>query len=636
MEKYQDLAQDIIKYVGGEENVISLAHCITRLRFKLQDEGKADTDKIEALDGVMTVVQSGGQYQVVIGSEVENVYDTILEIANIQGSKEDPAEEAAADNRSLLDKFIDLVSSIFTPILSVLVATGMIKGFTALLISTQVVAADSGTGQMLSIIGDAFFYFLPIFLGLSAARKFGMSEFTGMATGAALVYPTLPAIMGGEPLYTLFAGSVFASPVHMEFLGLPVILMNYASSVIPIILALYFGAKIEKVIARLVPAMLKNFLTPFLTLLILIPLTFLLIGPVATWAGQLVGAVATAIYEFSPVLAGVFIGGFWQVFVIFGLHWGLVPIMINNISVLGYDPVVMAHFAASFAQVGVVLAIILRTQDRKLKELAIPACISGLFGVTEPCIYGVTLPRKKFFILSCLGGAVGGGILAAMGARFYLLGGLGVFGYPNFIDVQTNDLAGMYAALLASGVAFAIGLLLALAAYRQLTVEADNRTEETAPVASELPLGGLAAPLTGKIVPLTEVPDAVFASECMGKGVAIEPTEGRVIAPAAGIVTTIFPTGHAIGLTLDDGRELLIHVGMDTVQLEGRYFKAHVAQGDKVAAGQLLIEFEPEKIRAAGFKTITPVIVTNTTNYQEVTATAETAVNFNDLLLTTI
>ena len=278
MEKYQALAQSIVNYVGGEENVLSLTHCITRLRFKLKDESAAATKEIEALDGVMTVVQSGGQYQVVIGNEVENVYAAILAISNIQGSQTENVEaEDEGKKRSLLDRFIDLVSSIFTPILSVLVATGMIKGFTALLISLQVVAADSGTGRMLGIIGDAFFYFLPIFLGLSAARKFGMSEFTGMATGAALVYPALPAIMGGTPLYTLFADSVFASPVYMEFLGLPVILMNYASSVIPIILALYFGAKIEKTIGRIVPAMLKNFLTPFLTLLILIPLILLLI-----------------------------------------------------------------------------------------------------------------------------------------------------------------------------------------------------------------------------------------------------------------------------------------------------------------------------------------------------------------------
>ena len=636
MKKYEDLARSIVAGVGGEENVKSLAHCITRLRFKLQDESKADTEAVKALDGVMTVVQSGGQYQVVIGNEVADVYETVLAVSGIKGEKSEEAVDEGADHRNLLDRFIDLISGIFTPILSVLVATGMIKGFTALLIAIGMVSADSGTGQMLSIIGDAFFYFLPIFLGLSAARKFGMSEFTGMAVGAALVYPTLPAIMGSEPRYTLFSGTVFASPVYMEFLGLPVILMSYASSVIPIILSLYFGAKIEKAIARMVPAMLKNFLTPFLTLLVLIPLTFLVIGPIATWAGQLVGAAATAIYDFSPVLAGLFIGGMWQVFVIFGLHWGLVPIMINNISVLGYDPVVMSHFAASFAQVGVVLAIILRTRDKKLKAMAIPACISGLFGVTEPCIYGVTLPRKKFFILSCLGGAVGGAILAAMGARFYLLGGLGVFGYPNFIDVNTNELSGMYAALIASGVAFAVGLLLALLAYRQLAAGEDSRTEEAVAAAPELPLGGLASPLQGVIFPLAEVPDAVFASECMGKGVAIEPSEGRVIAPADGTVTTIFPTGHAVGLTLDDGREILIHVGMDTVQLEGKYFKAHVAQGDKVAAGQLLIEFQPEKIRQAGYRTITPVIITNTANYQAVTATTEDTVSFNDLLLTTI
>lgn len=608
MEKYKGLATDIIKNVGGEENVISLTHCITRLRFKLKDEDLANNETLEAMDGVMTVVQSGGQYQVVIGNAVKDVYETILEETGIQVGK-DKAEEDSQDVKgSLLDRFIDLISSIFTPILSVLVATGMIKGFTALFLATEILAPESGTAQMMTIIGDAFFYFLPIFLGLSAARKFGMHEFTGMAVAAALVYPTLPAIMAGEKMYTLFAGTVFESAVHMEFLGLPVILMSYASSVIPIILALYFGAKIEKLFVRLVPSMLQNFLVPFLTLCVLIPLTFLLIGPLATWAGQMVGAAATGIYNFSPVLAGIFVGGLWQVFIIFGLHWGLVPIMLNNISVLGYDPVVMSHFAASFAQIGVVLAIILRTKDKKLRNLAIPACISGLFGVTEPCIYGVTLPRKKFFVISCIGAAVGGGILAALGARFYLLGGLGIFGYPNFISVTSGDLSGMYTAMLASGVAFVTGLMLTVLLYRQV----EKQENDIKKISYEnMPQGAMAAPLSGKIVPLAEVPDSVFASGCMGQGVAIEPDEGRVIAPADGVVTTIFPTGHAVGLTLDDGREVLIHVGMDTVKLEGKYFKALVAQGDKVTAGQTLIEFSPEKIREEGYKTITPVIVTN-------------------------
>lgn len=633
MEKYKGLAADIIKNVGGEENVISLTHCITRLRFKLKDEDLANNETLEAMDGVMTVVQSGGQYQVVIGNAVKDVYETILEETGIQVGK-DKAEEDSQDVKgSLLDRFIDLISSIFTPILSVLVATGMIKGFTALFLATEILAPESGTAQMMTIIGDAFFYFLPIFLGLSAARKFGMHEFTGMAVAAALVYPTLPAIMAGEKMYTLFAGTVFESAVHMEFLGLPVILMSYASSVIPIILALYFGAKIEKLFVRLVPSMLQNFLVPFLTLCVLIPLTFLLIGPLATWAGQMVGAAATGIYNFSPVLAGIFVGGLWQVFIIFGLHWGLVPIMLNNISVLGYDPVVMSHFAASFAQIGVVLAIILRTKDKKLRNLAIPACISGLFGVTEPCIYGVTLPRKKFFVISCIGAAVGGGILAALGARFYLLGGLGIFGYPNFISVTSGDLSGMYTAMLASGVAFVTGLMLTVLLYRQV----EKQENDIKKISYEnMPQGAMAAPLSGKIVPLAEVPDSVFASGCMGQGVAIEPDEGRVIAPADGVVTTIFPTGHAVGLTLDDGREVLIHVGMDTVKLEGKYFKALVAQGDKVTAGQTLIEFSPEKIREEGYKTITPVIVTNTSEYSEINVTKENKVSFADLLLTTV
>ncbi|MCH3958125.1 MAG: PTS transporter subunit EIIC [Selenomonas sp.] len=306
----------------------------------------------------------------------------------------------------------------------------MIKGFTALLTSTGIVAAKGGTAQMLNILGDMFFYFLPIFLGLTAARKFKMNEFTGMAVGAALVYPSLSAIMKGDTLYTLFDGTLFHSAIHMEFLGLPVILMNYASSVIPIIVAIWFGSKVERNIAKIMPAMLKNFLTPFFTILIVIPLTFLVIGPVATWAGQLVGAAAMTIYNVSPVIAGLFIGAFWQVFVMFGLHWGLVPIMINNITVYGFDPLVVTYFGCSFAQIGVVLGIFLRTHDAKLKSISLPAFIAGIFGVTEPCIYGVTLPRKKYFVISCIGGAIGGALMALLSVKLFMFGGLGIFGYP--------------------------------------------------------------------------------------------------------------------------------------------------------------------------------------------------------------
>ncbi len=645
MAKYTQLAADIVKNVGGKSNVISLAHCITRLRFKLKDEKKANTDVLKAMDGVVTVVQSGGQYQVVIGNAVGEVYDEILASQGINAAGGAAAAEDDAPKKPL-DMFIDTVSGIFTPVLGVLAASGMVKGLTALLAAFNIISTDGGTYQIMSVIGDAFFYFLPIFLGFSAARKFKMSEFAAMAIGASLVYPSLSTIMQGEALYTVLEGSTFESPVHLEFLGIPVLLMTYASSVIPIILAVWVGAKVEKFYAGVVPQLIRGFGVPFCTLLTMIPLTLLVVGPVATWTGKALGAAATGLFGISPMLAGLFIGGAWQIAVMFGLHWGLIPIMIQNIVTYGADPVVITMFGTTFAQIGVVLAIILRTKDQKLKGIAIPAFLSGIFGVTEPAIYGVTLPRKKFFAISCIGGAIGGALVALLGVKLFIFGGLGVFQYPCFIDPATNDLSGMYNGMIVSVVAFAVGFGLTFPIYKDDPIPA-AAAPTSEPVPSAQPAAAvveektierevLKSPLTGNIVALKDVPDEVFSSGLLGKGIAVEPTVGKVIAPADAEVTTLFPTGHAIGLSTSKGAEMLIHIGMDTVKMEGRGFKTHVAQGDHVKQGQLLIEFDIDMIKKAGYPVITPVLVTNHDKYKDIVTADGKTINGGDNLITAV
>lgn len=638
MRKYELLAADIVKLVGGKDNVISLTHCITRLRFRLKDEGKAQDDALKALSGVVTVVKNAGQYQVVIGNAVGDVYDEIVASQGIEGAGGAAADDdGAKKDMSLLDRFIDLVSGVFQPVLGVLAASGMIKGLTALLGALSIIDPKGGTAQMMNIVGDAFFFFLPVMLAYTAAKKFRMNPFAAMTVGAALVYPSLAQIMGGAPLYTLFAGTPFASAVHIEFLGIPVLLMNYASSVIPAIVAVYFGAKVEHFFARVIPTVIKGFFVPFCTLLVVIPLTLMVVGPVATWAGQLVGAAAMAIYDVSPVISGLFIGGFWQIFVMFGLHWGFVPVMLNNIAVYGYDPLVVTMFGATFAQIGVVLAILIRTKDQGLRSLSIPAFISGVFGVTEPAIYGVTLPRKKYFVLSCVAAGVGGALVAFFEIHIYMYGGLGIFEYPCFVDPATGDLTGMYNGMIVSLVSFVLGFLLAFPVYRDEVKEATSLAvtttdEKTNAVQREI----LAAPVAGKVVPLANVPDEAFSAGILGKGIAIEPSVGRVVAPADATVTTLFPTGHAIGLITDKGAEILIHIGMDTVKLEGKYFHAHVQQGEKAKKGQLLIEFEPEKIKEAGYPVVTPVLVTNTASYLDVVPTEAGTIAENENLITVV
>ncbi|KQL51258.1 PTS beta-glucoside transporter subunit IIABC [Heyndrickxia shackletonii] len=617
--KYEQLAKDIIKNVGGKENVNSVVHCITRLRFKLKDESKANTDVLKNMDGVVTVMKSGGQYQVVIGNHVPDVYKDVVTIGGFQ-SESPVDEEEDGKKQNLFNRFIDMISGIFAPTLGVLAATGMIKGFNALFMALGWYSDKTGTYQILNAIGDCLFYFFPIFLGFTAAKKFKGNQFIGMAIGAALVYPTLSGLTAGKPLYTLFAGTMFESPVHITFLGIPVILMTYSSSVIPIVIAAWVGAKLEKWFTKVIPDVVKTFLVPFFTLLVTVPLTFIVIGPIATWAGQLLGQLTLWLISLSPIVAGIFLGALWQVFVIFGLHWGLIPIAINNIVVMHSDPILALIFAASFAQTGAVLGVWLKTKDKKLKSLSIPAFISGIFGVTEPAIYGITLPKKKPFIISCIAAAIGGGLLGVFGSKIYMMGGLGVFGFPSMIDPKAGINIGFWGAIIAVVTAFILGFILTYlfggagkenknADASETKIPEQKQTDVN--VKSEV----ISSPFTGEIKSLSELKDAAFASGALGKGVAIEPSEGKLYSPVSGTVSALFPTHHAIGITSDQGAEILIHIGMDTVQLEGNYFSAHTTQGARVEKGQLLIEFNIEGIKSAGYVVTTPVVVTNHEKY---------------------
>ncbi len=609
--KYEKLAKDIIANVGGKENVNSLTHCVTRLRFKLKDESKANTEVLKNMEGVVTVVKSGGQYQVVIGNHVPDVYADVALIGGFGNSSEEETQEKL----SPLNAFIDIISGVFQPILGVLCATGMIKGLNAILIATKLLEDTSSTYMVLNAIGDCLFYFFPIFLGFTAAKKFKLNQFLGMAIGASLVYPSIIGVAGQT----------------IKFLGIPMVMpmSGYSSTVIPIILAVYVASKVEKLFKKIIPDVVKAFLVPFFTLLIVVPVTFMAIGPVATWASNLLGDVTLSIYNFSPVVAGLFLGGFWQVFVMFGLHWGLVPIAMNNLAVLGGDPVLATTVAVCFAQTGVVMAIMAKTKDKKLKSLCIPSVISGFFGVTEPAIYGITLPRKKPFVLSCVVGAVTGGIVGLFKSIGYSVGGLGVFALPSYINPAGID-KGFYGMALAMLAGLVLGFIAMFVVYKD---EVKEETKEGNKVNELISKEAITSPIKGEVMPLEMVKDEVFSKGLLGKGVAIEPSEGKVLSPVDGVITTLFPTYHAIGITSDNGAEILIHVGMDTVQLEGKGFSPKIAQGDRVKLGQTLLEFDIDAIKKAGLPVTTPVIVTNSDKYLDIIETDKKIINYKDELL---
>lgn len=629
--KYEQLAKEIIKNIGGKENVNSVVHCVTRLRFKLKDEDKANTEFLKDMDEIITVMKSGGQYQVVIGNHVPDVYKAVVGVGGFESNT--PAEENVQEEKQgLFNKFIDMISGIFAPTLGVLAATGMIKGFNALFVALGWYTNTTGTYQILNAVGDSLFYFFPIFLGYTSMKKFGGNHFVGMAIGAALVYPTLSGLSSGDPVYTLFTGSIFESPIHITFLGIPVILMSYSSSVIPIILATYVGAKLEKWFAKVIPDVVKNFLVPFFTLLVIVPLTFIMIGPVATWLGKLLGEGTLWVYDLSPVLTGLVVGGLWQVFVMFGLHWGLVPIAINNISVHGSDYILAFNSATSMATAGVVLGVLVATKQKKYKTLSIPAFISAIFGVSEPALYGITLPLKRPFIITLITSAIGGVIMGIMGTKAYMMGGLGIFSLPTKIGPEGIDM-GFWGAVLAMTSNLIIGFILTYFFGIDKKKEKENNkalNEKEQNVATDVVVF---SPLKGEVKNLSDIDDAAFSSGLLGKGVAINPTEGILVSPVNGTVSAVFPSKHAIGITTDSGAEILMHIGMDTVQLGGKFFSTDIKQGDKVQTGQLLIEFDIEKIKEAGYPIVTPVVVTNQDQYKEIKVVNEQHIDFGSTII---
>lgn len=630
---YTELAKDIVAHVGGKDNVVNLRHCVTRLRFVLKDEAKADTDYLKARDGVVTVVKAGGQYQVVIGNHVPDVYAAVLE-QGVQGVGSLDTDEGDTPKGNLFDRFVDLISGIFQPFLGALAAAGIIKGLVAILTAVfSLNATNSALYVILNAAGDGFFQFLPIMIALTAARKFKMGEFTAMAIAAALVYPTLPTAL--PVLKEAGLDHILGIPFELPAAG------SYLQTVMPVILAVWVASIIEKFMKKITPDVVKLFVVPFVTILITVPLTFLLVGPLANLVSDLLSKGFTAVMGFSPLLYGILLGAAWQVMVMFGLHWAIVPLAILQFSQNGWSNILLAAALPNFTQTGVLAAIMLKTKEQKVKTISAPALISSLFGVTEPAIYGVTLPMKIPFYISCAVSALIGAGLSFFDLKNYAMGALGIFMYPGYVSPEVG-LTPMWIMIAFSIAAVLISFIVQMlapvptlfgsTAPEQASEASVVAAEEIVDIKQEI----IASPLIGNVVALENVPDEVFASGAMGKGIAIDPSDGVVVAPANAEVSLVFPTNHAIGLKTENGAEILIHIGMDTVSLAGKGFKNFVEVGDKVTPGQKLLEFDLNAIKAAGLPVITPIIVTNTDAYTDVLTTQEGRVNTGDYLLTTI
>ncbi|QUG85180.1 beta-glucoside-specific PTS transporter subunit IIABC [Bacillus nitratireducens] len=641
MRKYNELAKEIIENIGGKENINSLTHCVTRLRFKLKDESIANDDTLKNMDGIVTVMKSGGQYQVVIGNHVPQVYDDISALIDVD--QLNATQQGEQKPEKLLHKAIDIISGIFQPILGIMAACGMLKGLNALFVAIGLYSSTSGGSMVINAIGDALFTFLPLFLGYTSAKKFGLKPMLGLVIGAIMCYPSIQASAvssSTNAMYTLFQGSMFKSPIYIDFFGIPLISINYTGTVIPVILAVYFAAKCESVCNKFVPDLLKFFFVSMLTLLIALPVAFIVIGPLATFGSTAVSEFVFAVRDFSPLFAGIIVGATWQILVIFGIHWGFIPVYLNNIMTMGYDNVMMPFFACTFATAGVVLAILFKTKDKKMKEMSLPNFLSSIFGVTEPAIYGILLPLKKPFIISCIAGGIGGGFYGFFDLRKFMAGGMGIFELPAMIEPD-GAMGNLIVAVIGIVISMVVAFILTMIVYKdketvyagvnepQIEVSQDEKK-------SRLEKEIIESPIKGEVLQLKDIEDAAFSSGVLGNGVAIVPTEGVVEAPVNGEVTALFPSLHAIGIISDNGVQILIHVGLNTVQLEGKGFKSYVQQGDKVRKGQRLLDFNIEEIEQAGYSVVTPIVITNSADYLEVAESKEGNVDRGASLITVI
>ncbi|WP_349672316.1 beta-glucoside-specific PTS transporter subunit IIABC [Lacrimispora sp.] len=597
---YDELAKQIVASVGGAGNVNSLIHCATRLRFQIKDSAKVDKKRLSQTEKVITVVEAGGQLQVVIGNAVGDVYDAILATSSIRAGDMDTDDKKSSD-KNIINMFMSTVSGIFAPILGAMSGAGLLKGLLILFTTMGWLSTEMGTYRILFAAADGVFTFLPVFLAYTSAKRFKADPFVSVAIASALMYPNITA--------------AFAAKESLTFLNIPVVLVSYTSSVIPIILSVYVLSKLERGLRSILPDIVKNIFTPLLSLVIMVPSTFLVIGPVSDFAGKILAGGYTALVSVNPVIAGFILGLVWPAAVMFGLHWGFIPIVINNISQYGRDTLFTITGPNNFAQAGAALGVFLKTKNKKVKDIAGPAALSAvLAGITEPAIYGVTLKYKKPFFIGAFFSGIAGAITAAVGAGAPTVLGTSLLTLTGYIGV---GFAGFCAACAIAY--FGSAICTYLFGFSDDMLLEDTTTETSADVVKQEE--ELAAPVNGTILSLSEVKDPVFAGGGLGKGSAILPDDGTFYAPCDGTVETAYH--HAVGMMTDQGAEVFIHVGLDTVKLEGKFFELFVKTGDRVKKGDLLIKADLNRIRQEGYDVTTMVLVTNSSDYADILTTEE-------------
>ena len=602
---YEKLAVDIIDAVGGKNNIIKASRCATRLRLVLKETTNEAKENVSNLTGVITVVESGGQFQVVIGTHVGKVFDKVASELNLDSNAIEDAPKA-----SVLNRIIATMSAVFAPFIYILAAAGILQGCLILVNMANPSFSSTGTYEVLSFMSWAPFTFLPIFIAITASKHFKCNTFIAVACCAALVSPTWAEI-----------ASRIADGESIKFLGISLAETTYTSSVLPPLFLVWILSYVEKFVDKRLPDVVKALFTPFICMLVMVPLTILVIGPLSDSLATGIANGYNALYNFAPAVAAAVIGGLWQIVVIFGVHWGVTPMCLANYDLYGMDTFQAFQTMAVIAQAGAVLGVFIKARNKKTKNMALSAGITGIFGITEPAIYGVNLRFKKPFICGCIAGAIGAVVGSFFNIAYYAYAGLpGLLTVVNAIT--PNNSKSIIGMLIGAAISFfgAIILVQVIGFGEKETEEKNENNDvnvnEGQPILN-MGIKEIKSPISGKVIELEKVNDPVFSSGAMGKGVAIEPVDNKVYAPFDGVVEFIADTKHAIGLLSDDGVEVLIHVGMDTVKMAGKGFDVKTKANSRVKAGDLLLEFDKSVIEKEGYSLITPIVITNADNYED-------------------
>ncbi|WP_341279663.1 beta-glucoside-specific PTS transporter subunit IIABC [Paenibacillus sp. FSL H8-0537] len=629
--KTEDLAKQILDQVG-ESNITYLTHCATRLRFNVKDEASVDLKALDRLEGVLKAQFRSGQLQIIIGAKVKAVFDALSEMIDLD--KSDIEVKEVKQKKNVISRIVETVAGIFGPVIPVLIGCGMVKSVLAILTSMGLIETTSGAYQVFNLISDLIFYFFPFFLAVSAAKKFKTSEYLAVALAGAYMYPTL---LEGA------ANVAKTGVTSLDFFGLPLLLVNYKSTIIPIIISVWIMSYVYRFIDKRIPDLFKILFVPMLVLFIMVPLGLIAIGPFGTYVGSSIAKIVTYLYTANGVIGSFLFGTFRPVLIIFGMHYSITPINSQLIAEYGYSVISPANLTGNLAQAGACFGVFFLLKNKAKKSGALSSGLTGLFGITEPAIFGYNLKYKKPFIVAMVSGGIGAAYVNFWGGGATALILPGLLALPTYIaDSYIHILIGV-----------AISITLALVGVLIWGIDEEDMPEAVAVSAGaagnaavkEQPstakktrdaASGLAreiiinSPLNGKVKSIAEIDDPIFA---LGAGAAIESDDGKVYAPFDGSVMSLFRTHHAIGLLSKDGVEMLIHVGIDTVKLKGQHFTAHVKQGQLIKQGDLLLEYDKEAIRAAGYDTVVPVIISNTNEYKSVVQVAAKQVAISEALL---